>query len=1307
MCPFPECTQHHDADKPKGFDCTKTLIKHLNDQHGHEIVNIPLSYLKESNLHICHQCTPPKIFSNPTQFNKHCNSHITHRTTDNFTILTKHLYDEPTKSTQNNNWQSALKWLSTYDPEPPPFRTSLIPAIKYQLEDMLLDLLSDIIIATNELKKPPEKSKEKHPSYDTDVAAGQLIYIYEQLILAPTTKEKNGPSLTQLIKRRIRLFRSGQLETLYNESRSVTSRVPDTESQPQSQRPPTTTNTNPQHAGKAAQRAANEDDFRTATARLLKSTPIAPNTQENIEICRQLHPDKYPYQPKFPARPQTRSQVVNTNPITFTTEETIQRIRTLPKGKALGIQGDSLDLFIRLVQKRIPHNTDFKQLPKSHIAKALATFFSNIANAKYGKRERNHMNTIYFVAFHKDPTNKRKLRPIGVPSAIRRITANLLINKNKYDFASYLLPYNYAVGVSGGITTIVNTLRLGVDKFISQPQRQGKLPSRALVSLDIKNMFNAVSRHKLREIIAHEFPHLQPITDSLYEDYHTAKFKNSDNKWEHFTVEEGFTQGCPFSPLFAGLVLTHILKNIHKELIERAANRLRTGQPGDDGQGGLPIIMAYVDDTNCLLPIEDVLYFLQRFEHYGIPLGAIMNTDKTRIMTSTSGHSILDELTKENPTESYNLRTAISTYSTNNTQMHEEVNGLRILGSPIGSTTFQQEFIQDYLQKAKTDAANLLKGLEDEQTILQLYRQCTTQRLNHLFPADVYAHAHTTQCNANSWHCWDSPTARAFDDLNQTVILAITQKEAMPIHSQLLININTKHGGIGITSPRLKAIPAYILATKTTLDTIQNGIYLGKHRTRFQLPTSITSLYNNSNSNTAQLFQIYNKFSPEIASICTNEDTTETYTKFISNCPLSKCHNEINSALAKRLRTDILHNLDNDSKHNAEEILDGKLGQGLLDLPRTEEKNRQPNDLFRFNLLRCLRLNIWETTEELTCPLCQQDFDTKGDHLFQCHQIGRKVNTKMHNKWRDTWQSHLNTLMPLLKLTNTKALKEQTGLIRGLHGSKLRPFDTHVNLPPISTDNHYRCKLQSIGFDMVLCNSDTCPPPSRGGTDAKSNNIITSLLTAEKNKFQRGKSTNKASTCSRTGITLSGDQIIGELYNSKKQLIPFAISPLGLFGPTINSFLYGTDPPTTQPHNISEKHFPHAYNMAKRAFSKEVPSNILHRANTIWKQKHPNRFYGHSYKSPDPLTYYTQQFGREVCLANGTAGLEAISLLGDGPKSKSSPNTSCHDDAIFINTNCTDTPAFRRLLDRNTESSQHTVTTSDHTDAHFLDSPAT
>ena len=36
--------------------------------------------------------------------------------------------------------------------------------------------------------------------------------------------------------------------------------------------------------------------------------------------------------------------------------------------------------------------------------------------------------------------------------------------------------------------------------------------------------------------------------------------------------------------------------------------------------------------------------------------------------------------------------------------MHEEVNGLRVLGSPIGSLSFQRQFITDYLSQANQDA---------------------------------------------------------------------------------------------------------------------------------------------------------------------------------------------------------------------------------------------------------------------------------------------------------------------------------------------------------------------------------------------------------------------------------------------------------------------------------------------------------------------------------------------------------------------------------------------------------------------------
>jgi hypothetical protein len=128
--------------------------------------------------------------------------------------------------------------------------------------------------------------------------------------------------------------------------------------------------------------------------------------------------------------------------------------------------------------------------------------------------------------------------------------------------------------------------------------------------------------------------------------------------------------------------------------------------------------MAYIDDTNCLLPLEDVLFFLQHIDHYGVPLGAIMNTNKTRILTSTSGSSFLAQYIVANPIVGQDLHTAINRYSTHNSQMHEEVNSLCILGSPIGSQASQRQFISNYLSQAHTNAINLLDSLDNEQTIL-------------------------------------------------------------------------------------------------------------------------------------------------------------------------------------------------------------------------------------------------------------------------------------------------------------------------------------------------------------------------------------------------------------------------------------------------------------------------------------------------------------------------------------------------------------------------------------------------------------
>ena len=139
--------------------------------------------------------------------------------------------------------------------------------------------------------------------------------------------------------------------------------------------------------------------------------------------------------------------------------------------------------------------------------------------------------------------------------------------------------------------------------------------------------------------------------------------------------------------------------------------------------------------------------------------------------------------------------------------------------------------------------------------------------------------------------------------------------------------------GIGLTSPRLHAIPAFILSTKTTIDTIQRGIFLGQHRPRYHLPPAFTSLYNNHQHSSSPLFSFstFYKFAPDLASLCTSNNTTENQiSTFISHSPLHQCHDAINTNIKHRLQSDFLQRLDKDSEHNIEEILDGKLGQGVL-----------------------------------------------------------------------------------------------------------------------------------------------------------------------------------------------------------------------------------------------------------------------------------------------------------------------------------------------------------------------------------------
>eukprot|EP00956_Cyclotella_meneghiniana_P031638 scaffold83667_cov41-Cyclotella_meneghiniana.AAC.1 len=119
-------------------------------------------------------------------------------------------------------------------------------------------------------------------------------------------------------------------------------------------------------------------------------------------------------------------------------------------------------------------------------------------------------------------------------------------------------------------------------------------------------MFNSISREKLIFLTRKRYPNLAPFAEALYAEPGYSIVKMSDGTYTIIPVTEGFSQGCPFSPIFAAIVLHEILTELQELLLNTlAAHRRDIGILGDDNKGTLGFILAYVDDCNALVALED------------------------------------------------------------------------------------------------------------------------------------------------------------------------------------------------------------------------------------------------------------------------------------------------------------------------------------------------------------------------------------------------------------------------------------------------------------------------------------------------------------------------------------------------------------------------------------------------------------------------------------------------------------------------------------------------------------------------------
>ena len=219
------------------------------------------------------------------------------------------------------------------------------------------------------------------------------------LIFAPSTKkQRNHISIGHTIRDRINAAYCGDIAFLFHSAMQVRRLK-------QNNRP-TYTGQN-----RSAQQAADNDEYQTAVSGACASQSIAIATvgPTNITHVKKL------YTPTVPTLGYPHPSSFQNHQIYSLPGNICDTIRHAARNKGAGVNADSIDLFSSLLKCSIPTITDVLQFMFE---------FDLIYKDKLPENIKLYFIDVHIFCLHKDPLDPTKLRPIGIPTAIRRLIAS-------------------------------------------------------------------------------------------------------------------------------------------------------------------------------------------------------------------------------------------------------------------------------------------------------------------------------------------------------------------------------------------------------------------------------------------------------------------------------------------------------------------------------------------------------------------------------------------------------------------------------------------------------------------------------------------------------------------------------------------------------------------------------------------------------------------------------------------------------------------------------------------------------------------
>jgi len=1008
--------------------------------------------------------------------------------------------------------------------------------------------------------------------------------------------------------------------------------------------PPRTDTANIHQRSTLIEKAANNDDWRKASNLLSDPLPPVPYSDTFLPHIQALHPPPTSYKPtrQLPKpNPSLHQHVYNSGDDIIRsrlTDETLllSTLRRLKRDKSSGPYADSTDLLkdVFLVRTKTPAQTD-ERYPRISV---LSQLLNLLYTGAIPKEARDYISSNESVSFHKDIRNPISIRPIGIGTAIRRITATHAMSATKDIAAEFLSPNQYAIGLSSGMDMVSQTIQTHTSRYIEHPISSNQAPSRAILILDLQNMFNSVSMVKSREIIHDQFPHLLPLFDILYFEDTKCWYRKPDGTRDYILRREGSSQGCPFAAFLACLVLDSIIKTIESELEDRAKTRKQNNSISDDGIGTRAVIMSYIDDTTVSIGFEDLRYFLDRFHELGEPLGCILKSQKCQILTSTSGTSPIESLP---PAHQHDLMYSLQTYCGGQAQ-GEITTGTRILGTPIGNTTFVKFYQNKKIQKFRKAIDSIHTLVKDPHIAITLFKFSVQHYVTHLLPTDVIHNENSSDLPKHYKKTFTNTINAITKQFLHTLINNPddTTQANLQNHAWYISTTPSGLGGLGLQDIETKTIRTFVTPLAQTIRSMKFGLAPHKIQTIDSLQTDITipmpsqfsSTFKGWKNSSLCVFQKFrnltNQYIDGVKTPDPKNPTPYTIETFTTQAPLHSITKQIQKEIAIQRLQRIWPNLPPSIQKHFPSTLSTLTSTPLGQSTRTDTTNHFTPDEFKIFLQRKLRLPLWPRPPQ-TCS-CGKNIDKYGDHFFTCKD---HVKTGLHHRMRDSIYTVCQQVMPLISDT----------IPENIHLELPNIFDKAPHLRPGDVVIKHPINIQNEPHQTTLLDVTLIPPYKAHTTELSYNEIANVMKkhhqTHEYKKFKINDHPSSNST---------SEQLAQELINKKHRMLPFTIDHHGMLGPIASEFLIGHQNAlfTTSPNEYDQRSTtPEITTLIQSSMHKKRHQNILTKANKAWQQAYGTKWFTNTYHAQTPRQWAKQVIGNTFSIHSSKHILRALNKL--------------------------------------------------------------